>query len=224
MSHEALDFFSGTTPIFPLPNLVLYPQVMQPLHIFEPRYRQMTKDALDGERILGMALLKPGWEHDYEKHPRICPQICLATIVADQLLEDGRYNLLVRGISRGRIVQEIESEKLYRIADVTLEKDVTLEDVGQEVMLRDALRALVPHWFQSQPKVLEEFQKILSSDLPLGTMCDIITFALPLPVEFKQAMLGEVDVERRAYILIEKLKGRNENGGNKKFPPEFSPN
>src|SRR6266545_6172021 len=99
--------FAGTARLFPLPNLVFFPHVMQPLHIFEPRYRQMTADALAGDRLIAMALLRPGWEPDYEKVPPIYPVVCLGRIVADQRLEDGRYRLLLRGLSRAGIVEEV---------------------------------------------------------------------------------------------------------------------
>ena len=59
--HPPLSDFAGTARLFPLPNLVLFPHVMQPLHIFEPRYRQMTADALAGDRLIAVVLLKPGW-------------------------------------------------------------------------------------------------------------------------------------------------------------------
>ena len=52
-------------PIFPLPNVVLFPNVFLPLHIFEPRYRDMVTEALGGDRLIGMVLLKPGWQADY---------------------------------------------------------------------------------------------------------------------------------------------------------------
>ena len=67
------DTFSGVARLFPLPNLVLYPHVMQPLHIFEDRYREMLEDALAGDRLIAMALLEPGWETDYESRPPIAP-------------------------------------------------------------------------------------------------------------------------------------------------------
>src|SRR5947208_17093988 len=92
--------FSGTARLFPLPNLVLFPQVVQPLHVFEQRYRQMTADALAGDRLIAMALLRPGWEADYDGRPAIHPVACLGRVVADQRLDDGRYNLLLRGLAR----------------------------------------------------------------------------------------------------------------------------
>src|SRR5436190_11964798 len=111
---------SGTARLFPLPNLVLFPHVVQPLHIFEPRYRQMTADALAGDRLIALVLLKPGWEEDYETRPAVHPVACLGRVVADQLLDDGRYNLLVRGLSRVRLLGEAPNGKLYRTAQAEL--------------------------------------------------------------------------------------------------------
>src|SRR4051812_1530562 len=92
--------FSGPARLLPLPNLVLFPHVVQPLHVFEPRYRQMTADALAGDRLIALVLLRPGWEAEYEDRPPVHPVACLGRIVADQQLPDGRYNLLVRGLAR----------------------------------------------------------------------------------------------------------------------------
>ena len=72
-----LTHFAGTARLFPLPNLVLFPHVMQPLHIFEPRYREMTADALATDRLIALALLQPGWEADYDGKPAVYPVACL---------------------------------------------------------------------------------------------------------------------------------------------------
>src|SRR5262245_4682668 len=103
--------FSGKARLFPLPNLVFFPQVMQPLHVFEPRYRQMTADALEGDRLIALVLPKPGWEGDYMGKPLLHDVACIGRIMAEQLLEDGRYNMLLRGLARVRIVDEIASKK-----------------------------------------------------------------------------------------------------------------
>src|SRR5262245_58102592 len=102
--QQALANFGGTARLFPLPNMVLFPHVVQPLHVFEPRYRQMTADALAGDRLIAIVLLKPGWEAEYEGRPTLYPVACLGRVVADQLLPDGRYNLLVRGLSRMKVL------------------------------------------------------------------------------------------------------------------------
>src|ERR1041384_4418581 len=97
--------FSGKARLFPLPNLVLFPHVMQPLHIFEPRYRAMTADALASDRFIALVLPIPG-DEDPETPPALHSVGCLGRIVADQKLPDGRYNILLRGYARIRIVKE----------------------------------------------------------------------------------------------------------------------
>src|SRR3954453_7814780 len=114
--YSPLSVFSGMARLFPLPNLVFYPQVMQPLHIFEPRYRQMTADALAGDRRIALVLPRPGWEADYAGAPAVHAVACLGTVVADHQLEDGRYNLLLRGDRRIRIEAELPHDRLYRLA------------------------------------------------------------------------------------------------------------
>ncbi len=96
----ALENFSGTARVFPLPNLVLFPHVVQPLHIFEPRYRDMTADSLADDNLIAMALLQADWESTGLERPPIHKVVCLGRIVANQLLDDGRYLLLIRGLSR----------------------------------------------------------------------------------------------------------------------------
>src|SRR5881227_916572 len=121
--QHALANFSGSARLFPLPNLVLFPHVVQPLHVFEPRYRQMTADALAADRLIALALLKPGWEDAGAEPPAVCPVACLGRVVADQLLPDGRYNLLLRGLSRLRLLGEVPDDRPYRTARAELLTD-----------------------------------------------------------------------------------------------------
>ena len=92
--------FPSSLPIFPLPTVVLFPNVFLPLHIFEPRYRQMIADALAGDRIIGMVLLKPGFEDDYEGRPPIYGTGCSGLITHVERMEDGRFNLILRGLEK----------------------------------------------------------------------------------------------------------------------------
>src|SRR5204862_1471569 len=102
-------------PLFPLPNVVLFPNVFLPLHIFEPRYRQMVADSLDSDRLIGMVLLKPGWQAEYEGRPPVYPIGCSGVITHVESLADGRYNIVLRGLERFRIASE-DHEKAYRRA------------------------------------------------------------------------------------------------------------
>jgi hypothetical protein len=106
-----------TIPVFPLPNVVLFPQVFLPLHVFEPRYRDMVADALEGDRLIGMVLLRPGWETDYEGRPPVYPIGCAGLISNHERLPDGRYNIVLRGIEKFRIVEETR-DRTYRVARI----------------------------------------------------------------------------------------------------------
>jgi Lon protease-like protein len=108
-------------PLFPLPNVVLVPTALLPLHIFEPRYRAMVGDALESERLIGLVMLRPGWERDYEGAPSVYPVGCAGFITHADRLADGRYNILLRGLEKFRILQERrarEGVNTYRVARV----------------------------------------------------------------------------------------------------------
>src|ERR1051325_2941241 len=104
-------------PLFPLPNLVFFPSTRLPLHIFEPRYRQMVADALDSDQRFGIVLLRPGWQDDYYGAPAVHTLGTLGTIEQAVPLDDGRYNILVRGDVRVRIIAE-EAKAPHRMARV----------------------------------------------------------------------------------------------------------
>ena len=106
-----------TIPIFPLDDIMLFPHASRPLHIFEPRYRRMVADSLEGNRIIGMVMLRPGYEDEYEGNPPIY-EIGTAGVIANvEELADGRYNIVLRGVTKFRVTSEDHSRQ-YRMADV----------------------------------------------------------------------------------------------------------
>ncbi len=232
MSDDLSDLgpFDGTARLFPLPNLVLFPHVIQPLHIFEPRYRQMTADALGGDRLIAMALLRPGWDENYEGRPPLHNIGCLGKIVADQRLEGGRYNLLLRGLRRVRLLDEVPTDRLYRTARVELLQDDGGLDAEAAGALRVRLTEQLPRWVPPDAAAAEQFRKLLDSNLPPGTLCDVFAFALPLDAALKQRLLEELDVEERARLLLGMLRDNAPLAASvapaqdRKFPPEFSAN
>src|SRR5215472_11708692 len=106
-------------PIIPLPNTVFFPQTYLPLHIFEPRYRQMVNDAAMGSKCIGVTLLQEGWESDYYGNPPIFPMGCVGRIVSVQPLVDGRSNILLQGLERFEIQTE-HFDRPYREANIKL--------------------------------------------------------------------------------------------------------
>ena len=148
-NHPAGNFqlpanFSGIVRLFPLPNLVLFPGVVQALHIFEPRYRKMMQDSLAGDQTIAMSLIRSETDGSAQTQtpPELCPVICVGNIVAHNELEDGRYNLLLRGVARARIVCELSIEQPYRMAEVDIliaEDDIQSErhiSIRQEILTR----------------------------------------------------------------------------------------
>src|SRR5712671_5904818 len=123
-------------PLFPLPNVVLFPKGVLALHVFEPRYRTMMADVLKGDQTLCMALLKPGWEADYHGSPEVYGVACVGRVVQHHLLEGGRYNVTLRGEAKVAI-EGIKTDQPYRVARVReIEEDrswVASRDVQDEV-------------------------------------------------------------------------------------------
>lgn len=227
----ALVGFQGQARLFPLPNLVLFPHAVQPLHIFEPRYRQLIGDALEDDRLVAMVLLQPGWEANYEGSPTIFSVACLGKIIAEQKLKDGCFNILLRGLARIHLVEELGRQKKYRQAQVEILAEHLVPHPDREKKLRQQIGCQAAPWFCHYPRqadLLEYFRQLLGSDLPLGTLCDILAFALPLPILLKQELLAEVNVERRARRLLQELKNKPPCKPlaeiQLNFPPKFSVN
>src|SRR4051794_43477 len=226
--QHALANFTGTARLFPLPNLVLFPPVAQPLPVFEPRYRQMTADALAGDRLVAPVLLRPGWEAEYDARPAVHPVACLGRIVADQKLADGRYNLLVRGLARLRLHGEVPDTRPYRTARGELLTDGPLPSVAEAKALRkDLAGKVLPRFAAGPPR--DQLRELFRGELSLGALCDILGFALPFPVEHKQALLEQLDVTRRAGRLLTLLDAlvptpAADPDPDRKVPPDFSAN
>ena len=115
-----------TIPIFPLEDVMLFPDMSVPLHIFEPRYKAMVADALKGDRIIGMVLLRPGYEKDYERSPSVFQVGCAGVINEVEELPGGEYNITLGALTKYRITRE-EASRPYRIAHVTPITDETTE-------------------------------------------------------------------------------------------------
>lgn len=148
-SSERIETFliPNRLPVFPLPNVVFFPKTYLPLHIFEPRYRQMVADTTMGDRCIAMALLKDGWESDYYGNPAIYSTLCVGRIMSVQPLPDGRSNILLQGLERCEIQQE-HFEKPYREATIRLKP--RLEEEGLTANVRRALIDVLGRYLQTR--------------------------------------------------------------------------
>ncbi len=224
------DDFSGTVKLFPLPNLVLFPHVVQPLHIFEPRYCEMLQAALATDSLLAMSLLQPGWESAYLERPPIDDTVCVGKIVSHTPTEDGRHNILLVGLQRAKITRELEDTgNPYREATVEIVKDIYPECSDQRreaITMR--LHELFSHFVPDGLAAQQSFQQLVGKQLPLGTLTDTISFALNLPLAVKQQLLREPNVDVRCRLLIRCMESRVDEdpseGEGRKFPPDFSAN
>lgn len=190
-------------PIFPLPNVVFFPHTLLPLHIFEPRYRQMLDDCLAGDRRLAVALLRPGWEADYYGRPPIYSVAGAGEIVESEMLPDGRSNIVLKGLGRIVINGETRSSKLYRIARVSWLDDV-YPSRGEEAVAHQTrrLRQLSGELLSALPEPVPKFFEILADRDPPGALVDRIAGLVVHEKEERQRLLEEIDVARRMTEVI----------------------
>jgi uncharacterized protein len=207
---------SDLLPLFPLPNVVLFPNVFLPLHIFEPRYREMVADALSSDRMIGMVLLKPGWEHEYEARPAVYPIGCSAVITHVDRLDDGRYNIVLRGVERFRIAEE-SHDRPYRLASIEplAERPLAAEDRAAlrrqrsrlEVLLAPAIDRELGHLPPSTDETTRTgSEPIIPSGMADEELVNALAQYLDLePIE-KQALLERQCLRSRAESLVELLE------------------
>jgi len=196
----------GTIPVFPLPDLVFFPHASLPLHIFEPRYRKMTQDALRGERLIALALLNPGWERDYDGNPAIAPLGCAGLIEDDVRLPDGRFNIRLRGLARIEFLSFVQ-ESPYRIARVRVLEDRNDQDGPQVEEDKKRLMAVCAG-------LLQEFSGrdsqafALDNAMPFAAAVNTLCQSLAMEPREKIALLGLDDVRDRCRGLLGILEER----------------
>ena len=189
-------------PLFPLPNVVLFPNVFLPLHIFESRYKEMVSDAIAGDRMIGMVLLRPGWEHDYDGRPPVYQIGSSGVITHFERLTDGRYNIILRGLERFRILQE-DAARTYRraVVEPLAEQRFSGDDRTVIRQLRAKLEALLA------PAVAKAGADVINASA-MGDEDLINALAQYLDLEplEKQALLERECLRSRAESLVELLE------------------
>ncbi len=220
-----LKGFSNVGRLFPLPGVVLFPHAVLPLHIFEPRYRQMTEDALASDRLITIVQVRPPAEWESPSLPALERFGCLGRIFKHERLPDGRFNFLLLGRKRVELTREVQGGKLYRMSEVRVVEDISPE--GADEKHHAELVATFRRLFQDA--LDPDLDALLGTDLPLGVLTDIMAQAMGLPSSVKQGFLAESRVARRASGLLDllrEMKERPSTPGDEatRFPPPFSRN
>ncbi len=198
-------------PLFPLPTTVFYPNTSLPLHIFEPRYRSMVADALNGKGEIGMILLKPGWESDYQGTPEIMTVGCLGKIKRHCELSEGKYNILLSGLYRFRILNEIKG-KVYRQAQVEFLKEINDKDLTSEPSpIKEKLIRVMRLYLKNLPEGTKIEQALdMKNCRNLAEFVDKLTHHFDLPVNKMQEFLEQQDVQKRANSLYSLIEFKNQ--------------
>jgi Lon protease-like protein len=194
-------------PVFPLPDVVFFPETVLPLHVFEPRYRAMIGDCLAGDRRLAVAMLRPGWERDYHGRPPVFPVAGAGEIVQAEQLADGRYNILLDGRMRVRIEEELPGERAYRVVRAR-----PLRDVVREAD-RDALMERMLTLRASHAKLLDALgqghadlvARLTVAGARPGAVIDRIVSAVVPDAGVRQKVLQTTDIGERLDLAITAL-------------------
>lgn len=238
---ELPEDFTGRVRLFPLPDLVVFPHAMQPLHIFEPRYCDMLSESLATDRLIAMATLVGGPPPTAVDDPAVHPTVCIGKIVSHVETEEGGHNILLIGSRRAKILRQLPTSRSFRMADVEVEVD--FQPVGDASQQREFKRAVLEAFAKVIPPsatVQHNLHELMAGQMGLGPITDIIAYTLPLPVEAKLALLAEANVSERARLLVQVLGERYPAGalagpgssltlagsqpGSGGFPPRFSRN
>jgi hypothetical protein len=179
-------------PIFPLPNCVLLPGGLLPLHVFEPRYRELTRDCLAGHHLMGVARLRPGYETTYYGRPPVYERFGVGRIICSEELPDGRFALLLRGVARVELARELPAERAYRLVearmlpDACVDHDAAVDHHRRLIQMCDRLAEVIE---KGGPQLRE---MVRAFDDP-GACADAIAAALVMDADARQELLEACD-------------------------------
>jgi Lon protease-like protein len=195
-SDAALTESLRRLPLFPLPNVVLFPHALLPLHIFEERYREMARDVLSGARFLAISLTLPG-EDPAQERAGVQRIAGVGEVVMAHELPDGRFNLVLRGRARIRIDEELPSDRLYRLVSATLLPDLPVADRRELADAEQSLRALIGHLADAIPDGGELLHQVVAAQETASELVDVIAAALIVDTSLRQRLLETRDILKR---------------------------
>ena len=196
---------SNETPLFPLPDVVFFPKTLLPLHVYEPRYRALASEALEQDRIICTALLKPGWESDYYGSPEVYPVGCVGKIVQHQKLPDGRYNITLDGITKVRIESSVRLTP-YRLVRVSPVEDDSTWALGENAAEEAAeLVRLFQQVHEGQaPSIL--LAEMFGQNMTPESILNTVALHLNAEPEVKEQLLEMDSLDLRYQTLVQILR------------------
>lgn len=203
MSASANPQTQFRVPVFPLPKLVMFPGTLLPLHIFEPRYRDMLRDCLATEdKLLAVTQLRPGWESDYNRNPAIYEVAGVGAIEEHRHNPDGTYDVVLRAFARVRL-EELPQSDRYRRATATVLRERTPEPVNHDEL--SAVLSLASNITNLVRRALPGFELQTTSDDGPGLLSDRIADQFVLDPQARQDLLETLDVGIRLRTLTTHL-------------------
>ena len=193
------------TPLFPLPNVVLFPKTPMPLYIFEERYRTMVREVLAGNGELVIALLRGGSEPGYASLNAVHDIACLGKIETYEELEDGKYNIVVVGLHRVRIVREVQHSPYRKVEVERLEEEACDERAADIVERHNRLGGLFAKFTELATGVKQQALELMPQ-LDFESLVNMVAMTLNLDIEQKQALLEIDNTAQRCDVLIPVLQ------------------
>jgi Lon protease-like protein len=190
--------------IFPLANVHLFPHALLPLHVFEPRYRELLRDALKEERLIAIASLEPGFEKDYQGRPPVRPIVGVGQIIGHEPLEEGRANILLRGVTRARIERELPPHELYRRVEARTVAD-EFEPGFKAEAARETLALLANKLAASLPSGGDTLRELVRATLQPSALADVLAAALVTDPDARLQLLEEPRLRLRADRVADEI-------------------
>jgi Lon protease-like protein len=201
---------SGLVPVFPLPGVVFFPRTILPFHVFEPRYRAMVRDAIAGEALIAVALLRPGWEANYEGEPAFHETGTVGRIEDLVSLSDGKFNLRLVGLQRVAFGEVVRS-KPYRLVRVRALGESTVDE-SDPAIRAGKLDLLASHGcLMRELTDGTEAGAVFDERIPFETAVNGACANLPVEPAVRQSLLEENDLlarHRRASALLDEILAR----------------
>jgi len=216
--------FALSVPLLPLPDLVLFPGILLPLHLQEPQAIALARDAVAADGMLAVGTIQSASQYIGQSPATLIhPTVCLSQIVIDQELDSDRVRVLIRGMERARVFGDEATERPYRTVQLMPCPDIYPESatIDRDRRRRELLLTLL------QPQTLVHlgplFHHVVDLDTPLSQICDTVAHALHLPIDHALELLDEANVDLRSDLLLIRLRELARQHSASRPRPEYAP-